>query len=116
MTEKDLGGRPPHQPTEQSRLIVKELFAAGITKARIAERFDLNEKTLNKHYRAELEENKESMAAALAKNLYQDALDGNAQSREFWLKCQARWSYAKPPEEEKANKMDALLEKLIDKL
>jgi hypothetical protein len=113
---KDLGGRPEHVPTDESRLIVKELYAAGIQKLRIAERLGIAEKTLIKHYVLELEDNKENMIAALSKNLYQDALNGSQQAREFWLKCQARWSYAKPPEEDKKSLSDELLARLIDKL
>ena len=115
--EKNLGGAPEHKPTPESKAIVAELYAAGIPQSRIADRFNIDEKTLRKWYRAELDESKDRMIAKLGSNLYQDALNGDKQAREFWLKCQGRWSYAKPPEEkEKDDKRDALLEKLIDKI
>lgn len=106
-----------HKPTDESRLIVKELYAAGVTVARLAERFDIHEETLRKHYREELEDSLENMNSTLAKGLYADALSGDKAAREFWLKCRARWSYAKAPEDTaKDEKTQTLMEKLIDKL
>jgi hypothetical protein len=106
-----------HIPTEETKIIVKELYAAGIPRVRIADRLDIDESTLNIHYKAELDHTKDQMTAALATGLYAKALEGNQAAQEFWLKCQGRWSYAKPPEDkERDNKVDALLEKLIDKL
>lgn len=118
MTEKiNHGGSPDHEPTDENKKIVKELYAAGIPQSRIAERLCIDDKTLRKHYRHELDSTKDAMTAALGSNLYQDALNGNPQAREFWLKCQGRWSYAKPPEDdEKDKKTMTLMEKLIDKL
>jgi SOS response regulatory protein OraA/RecX len=115
--EKNKGGRPPHSPTLAQREICRELYACGISKARIAERFGIDQDTLAKHYVEELDNNKEHMVGALAKNLYQDALNGDEKAREFWLKCQGRWSYAKPPEDTERDKQQTtLMERLIDKL
>ncbi len=105
-----------HVPTDENKIIVRELYAAGIKKLRIAERLKIDERTLCKYYENELDNHKDHMIGSLAKNLYQDALDGDKASREFWLKCQGRWSYAKPPEDDKKSATEALLEKLIEKL
>lgn len=113
------GGYQPHEhrPTDESRLLVKELYAAGIQKLRIAARFGISDETLNKYYSAEMDDSKDVMISALGKNLYNDAINGDEKAREFWLKCQGRWSYAKSPEDsEKDNKQLTLLEKVIDKL
>ncbi len=61
--ETNKGGRPPHQPTDESRLLVKELYAAGVSRARIAERFGISDETLNKFYVEELDNSKERMAS-----------------------------------------------------
>jgi hypothetical protein len=115
--KKNKGGRPPHSPTLAQREICRELYACGITKARIAERFGIDQDTLAKHYVEELDNNMEHMIGKLAKNLYQDALNGDEKSREFWLKCRGRWSYAKPPEDTERDRQQAtLIERLIDKL
>lgn len=105
-----------HNPTDQSRIIVKELYSCGVTQERIAQRLGITDKTLRNHYREELDDNLENMISALTKNLYQDAINGDAQAREFWLKTRGRFHYYKPPEEEKKSNMETLLEKLVDKL
>ncbi len=105
-----------HIPTDENRTIVRELYAAGICQERIAERLDIDPKTLRLHYRDELDNTKENMISALSKNLYQDALNGDKDSREFWLKCQGRWSYYKPPEQDKSAQVVTLLESIVDKL
>ena len=110
------GDQYRHEPTDETRLLCKELYACGITRARIAQRFGIDQETLSKYYVAELENNKEVMIASLAKNLYRDALEGNESAREFWLKTQGRFAYAKPPEDDGKSTAEALLEKLIDKL
>lgn len=116
MSEKEqLGGKPEHKPTEAQRKLVRDMYAAGVPQSRLADHLDINEITLRKHYRAELDLNMDGMTTALGSNLYQDALSGDKQAREFWLKTRGRWSYAKP-EEDKKSTTDTLLEKLIDKL
>lgn len=111
------GGFQPHEhrPTQHSRSKVIEFVCAGFKQDSIAMYFDIDEDTLRKHYRAELDKSNMMRTGKLGRNLYLDALAGDKQAREFWLKTQGRWSYAKPPEEQ-GSKTDALLEKLIDKL
>lgn len=115
--EKSVKKRKRHKPTPETRLIVSELYMAGISKERLAKRLSICVETLDSHYRDELENNKERKIAILATNLYQDALDGDKHAREFFLRTQGRWSFAKPHEDnEKDDKMGALLEKLIDRI
>lgn len=109
--------KPEHQPTLESRQKVSDLICSGFTQSDAADHLDIDEKTLRKHYRDELDKSKREKTVILANGLYKDAVEGNAQAREFWLKCQGRWSYAKPPEDnEKDLKQITLMEKLIDKL
>lgn len=109
------GGSPEHEPTEETRKLVRNFYAAGVPQSRLAEHIGITEVTLRKHYRKEMDLNLDGMTSELATNLYQDALAGDKQSREFWLKTRARWSFAKP-EDEKKSATDSLLEKLIEKL
>ena len=102
-----------HTPTPAQRLLVKELYACGIKKERIAERIGIHLETLNKKYKLELEDNFENMVNQLATNLYRDAVEGDTKSREFWLKTRARWSYAKDVEDEKP-KDNALLTQFLE--
>jgi hypothetical protein len=91
------------------------MYAAGVPQSRLADHLGINENTLRKHYRDEMDLALDGMNTALSGTLYRDAIAGDKQAREFWLKTRARWSYAKP-EEDKKSTTDTLLEKLIDKL
>jgi hypothetical protein len=109
--------KPEHQPTDEARQKVIDLSCNGFNQADIADYLDIDEKTLRKHYRKELDNSKRDKTIALGNKLYLRALDGDAGAQEFWLKCQGRWSYAKSPEDsEKDAKQFSLLEKVIDKL
>ncbi len=113
------GGYQPneHRPTDETKLIVKELYAAGVQRARIAKRLGIVEETLNKHYEEELDNSMELLINNLAKSLYQRAIDGDEKAAEFWLKCRARWAPAKSEEDiEKDKRQTSLMEKLMDKL
>lgn len=105
----------PHEPTDILRGKVIGFSCSGFTQAQIADYLDIDDNTLRKHYRYELDHAKMDKTVALANSLYRDALAGDKDDRQFWLKCQAKWSYAKP-EEDKKTVTDTLLEKLIDKL
>ena len=106
-----------HVPTDETRLLVRELYACGVKRQRIAERFDIDEDTLNKHYKEELDNHKEHLISRLGMGLINDALEGDQKAREFYLKCQGRWSYAKDDKElEEREKYNSVIEKLIDKL
>lgn len=104
-----------HEPNDVLRGKVIGFSCAGFTQAQIADYIGINDNTLRKHYRYELDHAKMDKTMALSESLYRDALAGDKDDRQFWLKCQARWAYAKP-EEEKKSTTDTLLEKLIDKL
>jgi uncharacterized protein YjcR len=104
----------PHEPTKETRRVVRELYACGIIHKRIAERLGINTDTLKKYYEQELDNHKEHLINKLAKTLYQKAEDGDQKALEFWLKCRGRWSYARESDGEE--KTQALLEKIIDKL
>jgi len=49
-------GRPPHEPTEQTRIQVKTLAAVGIRHEDIAIKMGICADTLTKYYRQELDE------------------------------------------------------------
>lgn len=107
----------PHIPTDENRLVVRELYSCGIRRERIAERLGISIDTLAKYYVEELDNHKEYLISRLAKTLYQKAEEGDQKSIEFWLKCQGRWSYAKDQDDRAHEaKTEALLEQIIDKL
>jgi hypothetical protein len=106
----------PHVPTPISRELVKSLVALGEPQEKIADIIDIDEKTLRKHYREELDHSLPLLLSRVANTAYKKALDGDPKMIELVLKCRARWSAYKPPEEEKKTTTDTLLETLIDKL
>ncbi len=106
----------PHEPDEVSREVVKSLVLVGSTQEQIADILKIDDKTLRKYYREELDNSLTISLGKIAKTAYQLALSGDQKMIEFILKCRGKWSYYKPPEEDKKTTTDTLLEKLIDKL
>ena len=84
-------GRPPHQPTEQSRIQVKTLAAVGIRHEDIASKLGISADTLTKYYRQELDEGRIDANAQIGKSLYDQAKSGNTTAMIFWLKTRAGW-------------------------
>lgn len=106
-----------HRPTELTKAKVEAFTCAGFDQERIAAYLDISVPTLTKYYKDELIKSKMEKTSALEKNLYKDALEGNSQSREFWLKCQGGWSYCKnDAEAKKDEKQLSLMELLINKI
>ncbi len=105
-----------HIPTTYSRELVKSLVALGEAQDKISDIIGIDEKTLRKHYRQELDHSLPLLLSRVADTAYKKALDGDPKMIELVLKCRARWSAYKPPEEDKKSTTDTLLETLIDKL
>lgn len=88
----DVGGRPPHQPTEQDRAKVKALSAYGIPQEQIARVFDIDSKTLRLHYRDELDLGVIEANAQVAKTLFSQATkEGNTTAAIWWTKSRMGW-------------------------
>lgn len=113
------GGKQPteHIPTLESRAKVVGFSCAGFPQESIAKYLRISDDTLRKHYPDELDQAKMDKIEFISTNVYKLAAEGNEKMMEFVLKCQGRWSYAKPPEESEKDKQQmTLMEKLIDKL
>lgn len=106
----------PHVPTSISRELVKSLVALGENQDKIADILDIDDKTLRKHYRQELDHSLSLLLGRVSDTAYKKALDGDPKMIELILKCRAKWAAYKPPEEDKKSTTDTLLETLIDKL
>ena len=105
----------PHEPTQMSREVVTALVLVGSSQKQIGDILNIDEKTLAKYYRHELDNSLATALAKVGKVAFQKALDGDTKMVEFILKCRGRWAYHRE-EEEKKSTTDTLLEKLIDKL
>lgn len=80
-----------HIPDEKSRLLVKSLSAVGIRYVDIAQKLDITDDTLRKHYRKELEDGRIDANASIGNTLFNQAKNGNTSAAIFWLKTRAGW-------------------------
>jgi predicted ArsR family transcriptional regulator len=80
-----------HIPDEKSRLLVKSLSAVGIRYIDIAQKLDITDDTLRKHYKKELEEGRIDANTQMGTTLFQQAKAGNTTALIFWLKTRAGW-------------------------
>jgi uncharacterized protein YjcR len=80
-----------HIPSEDSRKLVKNLAAMGVRYVDIAHKLDINDETLRKHYREDLESGRIDANAQIANTLFQQAKKGNMTAAIFWLKTRAGW-------------------------
>lgn len=80
-----------HIPDEKSRLLVKSLSAVGIRYVDIAQKLDITDDTLRKHYKKELEDGRIDANASIGNTLFNQAKNGNTSAAIFWLKTRAGW-------------------------
>jgi DNA-binding XRE family transcriptional regulator len=86
--------RPAHVPNEATRATVEALAGiAGLRQAEVAAYIGVSEKTLRKHYRAELDRATAAAVVKVAESLFQKAIGGDTTACIFWLKrrCPEVW-------------------------
>ena len=96
VTAKRPEGRPPWQPTDPQRRIVKEMVANGIPQEHIARMLGVMAKTLRKHCNAEIAIGKTIANFRVADALFKKAIDPNGGAASvaaaiFFLKARAGW-------------------------
>ena len=91
MTKK-LITKPPHEPTEATRQTVQLHTMVGTTQSDIARVLDIDEKTLRKYYRDELDLAKSKANATIGGALFNKAKNGDTAAMIFWMKTQAKWA------------------------
>lgn len=94
MTEKNKGGRPPHEPTEATRKQVETMAGFGVPAKDIGQTLGISDVTLRKHYRDEIDLGTIKANSAVAQSLYKKALGEGASSVTaaiFWMKTRAGW-------------------------
>ena len=75
--EKSKGGRPPHEPTKQTRASVELMSAFGIKQELIAGALGIHRETLMIHYRDELDLAQAKLIANVGQALYTNATKNN---------------------------------------
>jgi hypothetical protein len=81
-----------HIPTDEQRRLVESTSGLGLPHEQIAMLVDIDDKTLRKHYRRELDMGKAKANSQIAKTLYQKATAGDTTSLIWWTKAQMRWA------------------------
>lgn len=86
-------GRPPHEPTDRVRELVKKRAAIGMPHAEIADLVGISKKTLAKHYAKELSEGRAGASQVVRNVLFEMATNPNyrftskqQRAAEFWAK------------------------------
>jgi predicted transcriptional regulator len=82
----------PHEPTEQTRKLAESSSGLGLPHESIACLIGIDDKTLRKYYRSELDMGKAKANGQIAKTLYSKATAGDTTALIWWTKTQMRWS------------------------
>jgi hypothetical protein len=98
---------PTYSPTEEQRRTVRAMSGFGIPQTDIATLLEIDDKTLRKHFRRELDRGSIEATVKVAQTLFQMATSGqNTAAAIFWMKARAGWREkhelvlsAKPTEE-----------------
>mgnify|MGYP001810624638 CR=1 FL=1 len=83
-------GRPPHQPTEQSRSMVETLAGYGVPQEDIGRILKIGRDCVRTHYLEEYENGRAKANATICKFLYTQA-QKNLTAAIFWAKAQMQW-------------------------
>lgn len=81
-----------HEPTAENRKLVESTSGLGLPHEQIAILVGIDDKTLRKHYRQELDLGKAKANGQIAKTLFNKAMSGDTTSLIWWTKAQLRWS------------------------
>jgi hypothetical protein len=81
-----------HKPTDESRRMVESTSGLGLPHEQIAILVGIDDKTLRKYYRAELDMGKAKANGQIAKTLFSKAVGGDTTSLIWWTKTQMKWS------------------------
>ena len=84
-------GQPAFKPNEQQRKMVSQYTAVGITQEDIAKVIGIDDKTLRKHFREELDTAATKANANIGGKLYNKAMDGDTTAAIWWSKTRMGW-------------------------
>ncbi len=80
-----------HVPSKAQRDLVSLHATMGTTQATIADLLGIDDKTLRKHYRTELDHSLAKANATVGGVLFNKAKAGDTTAMIFWLKTRAQW-------------------------
>ena len=82
----------PHVPTEATRQTVSLHATVGTPQSVIAQVLRIDDKTLRKYYREELDLAVAKANASIGGTLFNKAKAGDTAAMIFWMKTRAQWS------------------------
>ena len=83
--------RNPHTPTPEGKQLVQLHTTIGTPQPVISDILGIDEKTLRKYYRQEIDQAKARANATIGGALFNKAKDGDTTAMIFWMKTQAGW-------------------------
>ena len=81
-----------HIPTPETKKLVESSSGIGLPHESIAVLVGIDDKTLRKYYRAELDMGKAKANGQIARTLYDKATGGDTTALIWWTKTQLRWA------------------------
>ena len=81
-----------HKPTKETKRLVETSSGLGLPHEQIGALIGIDDKTLRKHYREELDVGKAKASAKVAQTLFNKALSGDTTAMIWWSKAQMRWA------------------------
>ena len=90
-------GRQPFNPTDEMRAEVINMGRLGLCHQQIATAFDMDIKTLRKHFRCELAAAAAKANVEVIEKIYQMALEGNLTAAIFWAKSRCDFRVSGQP-------------------
>ena len=84
---------PPFKPTDAERQLVTQMTAVGIPQESVClvVRDGIDDKTLRKHFRMELDTAKVKANAQIGGALFNKAMKGDTTAMIWWTKTQMKW-------------------------
>lgn len=106
-----------HEPTDRTRERVTDLAIAGIPQYMIANIIGIDDDTLKKHYKRELECSEPEAVERVASTVVMQAINGNEKSQALYLKTKGAkygWVEKQIIEQQGAEDTQALREKIAE--
>lgn len=105
--------RPEYEPTPATRQLVQLHATVGTQQSVIADILGIDDKTLRKHYREELDQAKAKANATIGGALFNKAKGGDTAAMIFWMKTQAGWKETTVHVGDESNPIRHIIERRI---
>ena len=87
-----MAGRRKYEPTEKDIRVVEAMAGCGLPQDAIARALGIDEKTLRKHFRRQLDSSADKANAQVGATLFKLAISGNCPAASiFWMKSRLGW-------------------------